>query len=122
MAELLWLRFAHFAGWMIWVAGTSGMALALMAGARSKAAGILADAGATLAIATGVYTAISHGAFKHGWLHVKLLLVVALIVFHVMLRVRTRKGVSQGAAGLLAASLIAALLVLIAAVVRPIGS
>lgn len=122
MDQLLWLRFAHFAGWMLWVSGIAGMAFALMAGARSKAAGRLADVGAALAIGTGVYSGLTQGAFKHGWLHLKLVFVLALIIVNAALRVRTRKGVSQGAAGLLAAALIAALLVLLAAVVRPFGS
>ena len=121
MNELIWLRFAHFTGWMLWIAGLAGMALALKDGARSKTAGILADAGATIAIVSGLYNAIAYGAMKQGWLHVKLLLVVGVIVFHGILRKRTKKGDSRGAGGLLAGCLIVAILVLFAAIIRPIG-
>jgi hypothetical protein len=121
MQELLWLGFAHFSGWMLWIAGLMGMALALKEGARSKTAGILADAGATVAVAAGLYTAITLSLFKQGWLHVKLVLVVGLIALHIVLRARTRKGVTQGAGGLLAAVIVVAVLILFAAVVRPIG-
>ena len=58
------------------------MALLVMAGARNKAAGILADTGALLAIASGVFNASQRGLFKVPWMHVKLTLVVVLIAVH----------------------------------------
>jgi hypothetical protein len=121
MHELLWLRFGHMGGWMLWVAGLIGMAVALQAGSRSKVAGRLADAGATLALATGIYTAVTQGMFKQGWLHVKLLLVVVLIVLHGILRARTGRNVTAGAGGLLTGTVIVAVLVVAAAVLRPFG-
>jgi protoporphyrinogen IX oxidase len=121
MQELLWLRFAHFSGWMLWVAGLTGMALALLAGAASKPAGRLADAGATIAMASGIYMAVTQAMFKQGWLHVKLLLVVALIALHGILRARTGKNVTRGISGLLAATVVVGVLIVAAAVIRPLG-
>lgn len=121
MQELLWLRFAHFSGWMLWVAGLSGMALALLAGSPSKPAGRLADAGATIAMAAGIYMAVTQHMFKQSWLHVKLLIVVALIALHGILRARTGKNITRGAGGLLAAVVVVGVLIVGAAVIRPFG-
>jgi uncharacterized membrane protein len=59
--------------------------------------------------------------FKQGWLHVKLLLVVVLIVLHGILRARTGRNVTAGAGGLLTGTVIVAVLVVAAAVLRPFG-
>lgn len=103
MTELLLSRLLHFAGFSLWIGGLIAMAMLVMAGTRNKAAGILADVGALLAIATGVYNAIQRGLFKVPWMHIKLTLVVVLIVVHALLRIRMRKGRPGSGAGLLAA-------------------
>jgi uncharacterized membrane protein len=106
MTELLVSRLLHFAGFSLWVGGLVAMALLTMSGVRNKAAGILADTGALLVIATGVFNAIQRGLFKVPWMHVKLTLVVILIVVHAMLRVRMRKGRPGSGSGLLAAAVL----------------
>ena len=115
MTELLAVRLLHFAGFTLGVGGIIAMALLVVSGTRHKAAGILADVGATLTIASGVYNAIHGALFKMPWLHIKLTLVVVLIVVHSLLRVRMRKGKAGGAIGLLATAVV--LVVAIQAVV-----
>lgn len=119
MTELLLVRLLHFAGFSLWFGGLVAMALLTYSGSRNKAAGILADAGAVLAIASGVINAVNRGLFKMPWMHVKLTLVVVLIVVHVILRIRMRKGRPGGAAGLLAAVVVLAVAIQAVVVFQP---
>jgi uncharacterized membrane protein len=119
MTELLLSRLLHFAGLSLWIGGMIAMAMLIMAGTRNKAAGILADAGALVVIATGVFNAIQRGLFKVPWMHVKLTLVVVLIVVHALLRVRMRKGRPGTGSGLLAAVVLLAVAIQYCVVFQP---
>ena len=112
------LKVVHVVGFSLWIGGLIAMALLVMAGARNKAAGILADIGALLTLAAGVYTAVAQHFFKVPWMHVKLLLVAFFIVVHVLLRIRMRKG-RPGGAGLLAAAIVLAAAIQSVAVLKP---
>jgi uncharacterized membrane protein SirB2 len=122
MTELSLVRLLHLGGFALWLAGLCALALLLHAGARHRAAGILADIGATLAIVSGLYNAIQRKLFAMPWMHVKLTLVLALIVLHVVLRVRTRKEKRSGAMELLLASIAVAIIVMAVAVFQPFRS
>jgi uncharacterized membrane protein len=105
MTELMVVRLFHFAGFSLWIGGLIAMALLVHAGSRHKAAGILADVGATVAIATGVINAIQRGLFKMPWMHIKLTLVVILIGVHIALRMKMKRG-RAGGVGLLAGAIL----------------
>ena len=120
MTGLLFWRFMHFTGFTLLLAGVVATALLVLAGTRHRAAGVIADIGGTLAIISGVYMAISRSLFSQPWLHIKLTLVVALLVVHIVLRVRMRKGNRAGAAGFLAGAVILAIGILYLVIFQPL--
>jgi uncharacterized membrane protein len=121
MTALLWLRIVHFVGLLLWVSGLTSMATVLIGGARSKLAGVLADLGATLALISGIYTALDRGLFRQPWLHIKLTLVAALLGVHIVLRFKTRRGNASGAGALLGTTLLLAVAIVAMIVLRPLA-
>jgi uncharacterized membrane protein len=117
----LWMRILHFAGFTLWVAGLVSVAMLLRARVNARTAGILADAGATLAVASGLYTAITRNLFTQPWLHLKLTVVAVLIAVHVSLRIKARRGREGGSAALLAATLLLGLTIMWVIVMRPLA-
>src|SRR5688500_9487709 len=114
----LYLRFIHFTGFALWLAGLLGMTFLLQASTRHRTAGILADVGATLTIVAGLYNAIQRSLFVQPWLHIKLTIVALLVVVHVLLR-RRSKSDKQGTAPLLPVLLLA-IAILYVAVLKPL--
>lgn len=114
MAALELLRWFHFVGFTMWIAGIVAMGLLLRAGAPAKIAGRVADAGATITIISGIYRAVTGGFFAQPYIHIKLVFVVALIGVHAAMRVRMRKndGSSAGAM-VIVASVLAAIIFLV---------
>jgi protoporphyrinogen IX oxidase len=103
-----WVAAVHVFGFLFWVGGMAFLMYLLRVHARSKPeareplteverlTAVVMDAGATLAIATGLGMAFGSTVsfFKGpgaGWLHSKLTIVVALVVIHGALRVKVRK-------------------------------
>ena len=103
-----WARVAHILGFTLWIAGlvavysllrahaaATGDGRAQLAGA-TRAMGMMMEAGATLAIGFGLWLAFASPMFptnafaSGGWLHVKLVAVVALIGMHGLLRMRMK--------------------------------
>jgi len=136
MKKELWLSAAHVVGVILWVGGLTGVLALLHVHPRIEEAGrklltqlekrlaMVMDLGATLAIATGLYVALSRTPteFKNGgWLHIKLTAVVICILsVHGIARAKIKK-YSQGdarplpptvwillAAGVLAAAILGA--------------
>ncbi len=104
----LWTQALHVFGFLLWTAGVLGTLNLLAAHARAqpsaqpafqsleKLTAIVADAGATLAIITGLIQAfgITPNWFVAGggWLHAKVTLVVLLLLpIHVVARIKVRK-------------------------------
>lgn len=114
-----WLRFFHFAGFGLWLAGLLGMGFLLQAGARHRLAPILADLGATLTIVAGIWNAIQRNLFVQPWLHIKLTVVVVLVVVHVFLRRGLKQPDRKGTALLLPVILLA-VAILYVAVLKPL--
>jgi uncharacterized membrane protein len=111
MKKELWLAAAHVVGVILWVGGLTAVLALLHVHPRIDEAGrklltqvekrfaMLMDLGATLAIAVGLYRALSHtpNEFKNGgWLHIKLTAVVICILsVHGIARAKIKK-YSQG--------------------------
>ncbi len=104
MAALELVRWVHFVGFTTWIAGLVAMGLLLRA-----------DTGATLAIISGIYRAVTGGFFAQPYIHIKLVFVVALLGVHAAMRVRVRKndGSSAGAMVIVASVLVAIILLVI---------
>ncbi len=102
-----WLRVGHVVGFVCWIAGMVTVLQLLRAhaavegaarevlGRHERKAGILMDAGATLAMVCGLWLAFGGpiNAFKTGgWLHVKLTLVaIVLLGTHGWARVQIKR-------------------------------
>src|SRR5688500_3093158 len=123
MTGLLWLRIGHFAGFILLISGLVTMAMMLRAGVgpRAKAAGILADVGGTLVLATGIYNAINGSLFSQPSLHIKLTLVAARSGIQIALRIKIKRDRPGGAGALLAATLILAVGIVGLVVIRPLA-
>jgi uncharacterized membrane protein len=119
MTEFLLVRLLHFIGFVAWVSGLVSTALLLRAGAKAKTGAIIADAGATIAIISGIYRAVTGGLFVQPWLHIKLALIAALLGIHVALRVRVRKAVGTSAGSMLVTVAVLVLLILYVIELRP---
>ena len=119
MAALELVRWIHFVGFTTWIAGIVGMGLLLRAGAPAKIAGRIADTGATLAIVSGIYRAVTGGFFAQPYIHIKLFFVVALIGVHGALRVRVRKNDGSSAGSMVVVAAILAAIVLLVIELRP---
>lgn len=131
----LLIRAVHILGAFLWFAGlfAAGSLLRFRdaetdagvkqrLGVRSRKAGVLADAGATLSIATGVYQAVTRSLFAQPWLHIKLTLVVALVIVHILTRVKARRaseGEGKFGTGLLGIATLAVIGILYAVVFQP---
>jgi protoporphyrinogen IX oxidase len=103
-----WVAAVHVFGFVFWVGSMTWLMYLLRVHARAKdesrgtltevekLTSVVMDAGATLAIVTGLLMAFG-STYKwfstpgSGWLHSKLTIVVALIVIHVVLRIKVRK-------------------------------
>jgi protoporphyrinogen IX oxidase len=101
-----WVTAVHIFGFLMW-AGTLMSCLFLLRahqsvqeagrgalGAVERKVAIMMDASALVAIAAGLYLALSvtPSHFKQGgWLHVKTLLVLGLVGIHVFTRIKVRK-------------------------------
>jgi putative membrane protein len=132
---LLLVRAAHVLGAVLWFAGlfAAGSLLRFRdgetdagvkqrLGVRSRKAGVLADVGAALAIATGTYQAVTRGLFVQPWLHIKLALVAILIAIHVVIRVKARRasgGEGTFGKGLLGLATLLVIGIVYAVVVQP---
>jgi putative membrane protein len=103
---ILWIKLAHFIGFIAWVGSMFALASMMRepAGgseegrrllvALTRRAGRAMDIGATLAIAAGVILLIKSPEprpVKQPYFHVKLALVVGLIALHGFLRARAGK-------------------------------
>jgi protoporphyrinogen IX oxidase len=131
----LLVRAAHFVGSLLWFGGLFGAGSLLhfrdgetdagvkqRLGVRARKAAILADLGATLSIASGVYNAVTRHLFSQPWLHIKLTLVVVLLVIHVLVRIKARRaseGEGRFGKGLLGIATLAVIGILIAVVYQP---
>src|SRR5262249_20667995 len=87
MADLA-VRLVHFLGFTLWLGGLLATGLLLRAGAQARIAAIVADAGATLSLLSGVYNAVTRSLLSQPWLHIKLFFVAALLGVHAAMRVR----------------------------------
>jgi uncharacterized membrane protein len=123
MTAMLWLRMLHFTGFVLLVSGLVCMSMMLRAGAAksAKPAGILADIGGTLVLATGIYNALKTSLFSQPWLHMKLALVAGLIGVQIALRVKIRKDTRGGAGALLLVTLILVAGILLTVIMRPLA-
>ncbi|MBA3820680.1 MAG: CopD family protein [Deltaproteobacteria bacterium] len=102
-----WLRAGHFIGVFLWVAGLVAVYWLLRFHAHApreahekltlmeRSLALMMDLSATLAIGTGLASAIRHDLFTTkpaGWLHIKLTIVVlGVLSVHGMLRARIKK-------------------------------
>src|SRR5262249_57897784 len=76
LAALLWFAGLFAAGSLLRFRDTETDAgVKQRLGVRSRKAGVLADVGATLSLATGIYQGVTRSLFAQPWLHVKLTLV-----------------------------------------------
>lgn len=133
-AVLSWVLAAHILGFVLWIGGLCGLTLLLsstpgqVALARGgKRIAMVADLGATLAIAAGVVmiAGIKPSPMTQGWMHIKLaLVVVGMLGIHGFARVKLKRAQSaEGAtvSPLWSAALIAvAAAIIVLATVRPL--
>jgi uncharacterized membrane protein len=119
MTLALLLRVIHFLGLTAWLGGLLAAGLLLRAKASARAAAIIADAGATFTILSGIYNAITFSAFSQPWLHIKLTLVAALLGLHVAMRLRVRRADGSSAAAMVVVMGILAALIICVVVFRP---
>jgi uncharacterized membrane protein len=106
-ATLAWLKAGHFIGVFLWVGGLISVYWLLRLHAHAPKAmhekltlmerslAMMMDLAATLAIGTGLVSAIEQGKFTapgSGWFHIKLTVVVlGILSVHGMLRARIKK-------------------------------
>jgi len=122
----LLVRAAHFVGALLWFGGLFAAGSLLhfrdgetdagvkqRLGVRARKAAILADLGATLSIASGVYNAVTRHLFSQPWLHIKLTLVVRIKAR------RASEGEGRFGKGLLGIATLAVIGILIAVVYQP---
>ncbi len=119
MAALELVRWVHFVGFTTWIAGLVAMGLLLRAGASAKVAARIADTGATLAIISGVYRAVTGGFFAQPYIHIKLVFVVALLGVHAAMRVRVRKNEGSSAGAMVVVASVLAAIILLVIELRP---
>ena len=119
MAALELVRWFHFVGFTTWIAGIVAMGLLLRAGAPAKLAARIADAGAALAIVSGVYRAVTGSFFAQPYMHIKLFFVVALIGVHAAMRVRVRKNDGSSAGSMVVVAAVLAAIILFVIELRP---
>jgi hypothetical protein len=92
----------HFWSLTFWIGSLlAGAALIEAGDARARRVLVFADVGATITILAGVYLGINATLFKQPWLHIKLALVVLLLIAHVRLRIRAKRGVRPPAGAFL---------------------
>jgi uncharacterized membrane protein len=113
------IRWVHFVGFTAWIAGLVAMGLLLRAQASARPGAILADLGATLALISGLYRATSGGFFSQPWMHIKLVLVVALLGVHSAMRMRVKPKEGRSAVVMLAVAGVIALLIISVIEFRP---
>ncbi|HET6611579.1 MAG TPA: hypothetical protein VFG83_06310 [Kofleriaceae bacterium] len=132
-AVLSWVLAAHILGFVLWIGGLCGLTLLLsstpgqVALARGgKRIAMVADLGATLAIAAGVVmiAGIKPSPMTQGWMHIKLAVVVGLIAVHGFARVKLKRAQSAEGATVSplwpAAVIAVAAAIIILATVRPL--
>jgi uncharacterized membrane protein len=120
MTALLLSRLVHFLGITLWLGGLLATGLLLRAKAEARLAAILADAGATLTILSGLYNAVTVGAFSQPWLHIKLALVAALLGVHGAMRIRVRRADGRSAGAMVLTVGILAVLIVYMVVFQPL--
>lgn len=140
----LWIKAIHVFGFILWTGSLLALANMLRGNAEASEAGfadlvrierraaMVMDMGAMLAIASGLAMILQTRnagdawVMKHGWMHIKLTLVVAVLAGHGYVRVKVGKARRGDRGGIGAAvPMILGLLVLaiaIVAVARPIGA
>jgi putative membrane protein len=107
MKKELWLAAAHVVGVILWVGGLTAVLSLLHVHPRVEEAGrklltqlerrlaLVMDLGATIAIATGLYRALSRTPNEFGnggWLHIKLTAVaICILSVHGIARVKIKK-------------------------------
>lgn len=96
------VRWLHFVGFTTWLAGLVSMGLLLRAKVPARQGAILADLGATVTLISGLYRAAAGGFFSQPWLHLKIVLVMALLGVHAAMRMRVKRK-DPGSAGTMAA-------------------
>ncbi|HKA91487.1 MAG TPA: CopD family protein [Haliangiales bacterium] len=124
LAALLWFAGLFAAGSLLRFRDTETDAgVKQRLGVRSRKAGVLADVGATLSLATGIYQGVTRSLFAQPWLHVKLTLVAVLLVVHVLIRVKARRaseGEGKFGTGLLGIATLAVMGILYAVMFQPL--
>jgi uncharacterized membrane protein len=113
------IRWVHFVGFTTWIAGLVAMGLLLRAKAAARPGAVLADLGATLTLISGFYRATSGGFFSQPWMHIKLVLVVALLGVHTAMRMRVKAKDGHAAGVMVAVAGTIALLIIYVIELRP---
>jgi uncharacterized membrane protein len=114
-------RWVHFVGIATWLAGLVSMGLLLRAGAPARPGAIIADAGATITIISGIYQAASTGLFVQPYIHIKLLFVAALLGVHTAMRIRVRRKDGRSAASMVVVAGILATIIIYVIEFRPLA-